>query len=136
MGLIRKAISGSAAFATGGLSLGAIQFRSDTERVAYQTKKLRQAVERSNGSGFIEVADSGAGGGNGSDVRPYLTASAVGGTSIAAAGQKDVHAGPTGEQSNSTGSISPGWKVDPDDSTFERFWNGTDWTSMRRTRTV
>ena len=32
MGLIRKIVSGSAAMATGGMSLGLIQFRSDSER--------------------------------------------------------------------------------------------------------
>jgi hypothetical protein len=136
MGIIRKVISGSAAVATGGVSLAAIQFRSDTERAAYQTKKLRQAVERSNGSGFTEVPDFGAGGGVSNDVRPYLTASAVGGASIAAAGQSDAHSGPTGAQLNPGDSISPGWKPDPDDLTFEKFWNGTEWTSMRRARAI
>ncbi|CAB4721905.1 unannotated protein [freshwater metagenome] len=46
MGLIRKIVSGSAAVATGGLSLGVIQFRSDTERGTRQTKLSRQAMER------------------------------------------------------------------------------------------
>jgi hypothetical protein len=46
MGLIRKIISGSAAVATGGMSLGVIQFRSDTERGTRQTKLSRQAMER------------------------------------------------------------------------------------------
>lgn len=41
MGLIRKVISGSAAIATGGASLGVVQFRSDTERVAHQVKLQR-----------------------------------------------------------------------------------------------
>jgi hypothetical protein len=46
MGLIRKFISGSAAVATGGLSLGVVQFRSDTERAAHQTKLLKEEMER------------------------------------------------------------------------------------------
>ena len=46
MGLIRKVISGSAAMATGGLSLGVVQYRSDTERATRQTKLLRQEMER------------------------------------------------------------------------------------------
>lgn len=46
MGLIRKAISGTAAIATGGASLGVVQWRSDTERVAHQTKLLRKEIER------------------------------------------------------------------------------------------
>jgi hypothetical protein len=46
VGLIRKVISGSAAVATGGLSLGLVQFRSDTERGTRQTKLARQDLER------------------------------------------------------------------------------------------
>lgn len=46
MGLIRKLISGSAAAATGGASLGVVQFRSDTERGTRQTKLLRRELER------------------------------------------------------------------------------------------
>jgi hypothetical protein len=48
MGLIRKSFAGSLAVMSGGLSLGVVQFRSDTERVAYQTKLLRQEQERAN----------------------------------------------------------------------------------------
>ena len=48
MGLIRKAIAGTAAAATGGLSLGVVQYRSDTERGARQTKLLRQELQRQN----------------------------------------------------------------------------------------
>ena len=48
MGLIRKTIAGSLAVASSGLSLGVVQFRSDTERVAHQTKLLRQEQERAN----------------------------------------------------------------------------------------
>lgn len=54
MGLIRKTIAGSLAIGTGGLSLGAVQWRSDTERVAHQTKLLREEMERAN-----EVARQG-----------------------------------------------------------------------------
>ena len=46
MGLIRKVISGSLGYATSGLSLGVVQFRSDTERGTRQTKLLRQEMER------------------------------------------------------------------------------------------
>lgn len=46
MGILRKAISGSLALGTGGLSLGVVQYRSDTERAARQTKLLRQEMQR------------------------------------------------------------------------------------------
>lgn len=46
MGLIRKVISGSLGYATSGLSLGVVQFRSDTERGTRQAKLLRQEMER------------------------------------------------------------------------------------------
>jgi hypothetical protein len=48
MGLIKKTIAGSLAVASGGLSLGVVQFRSDTERVAHQTKLLRREQEWAN----------------------------------------------------------------------------------------
>jgi hypothetical protein len=41
MGLLRKLISGSAAVATGGISLGVVQFRSDTERSTRELKLQR-----------------------------------------------------------------------------------------------
>jgi len=46
MGLLRKAISGTLAVGTGGLSLGVVQYRSDTERGTRQTKLMRQDEER------------------------------------------------------------------------------------------
>lgn len=46
MGVIRKVISGTAAICTGGLSLGVLQFRSDTERSTRQTRLLREEMER------------------------------------------------------------------------------------------
>lgn len=46
MGLLRKAISGTLAVSTGGLSLGVVQYRSDTERGTRQTKLLREDEER------------------------------------------------------------------------------------------
>lgn len=46
MGVIRKVISGTAALCTGGLSLGVLQFRSDTERGTRQTRLLREEMER------------------------------------------------------------------------------------------
>ena len=41
MGLLRKLIAGSAAVTTGGLSLGVVQFRSDTERSTRELKLQR-----------------------------------------------------------------------------------------------
>jgi hypothetical protein len=49
MGLIRKTISGTAAVMTGGLSLGVVQYRSDTERGTRQTKLLRKEQQAGNG---------------------------------------------------------------------------------------
>ena len=46
MGLLRKVISGSLALGTGGLSLGVVQYRSDTERNTRQVALLRQDEQR------------------------------------------------------------------------------------------
>lgn len=55
MGLIRKAISGSLAAATGGLSLFVVQYRSDTERAARQTKLLRKEIQRQNDAEMVAM---------------------------------------------------------------------------------
>ena len=48
MGILRKVISGTMAVGTGGLSLMAVQYRSDTERGTRATKQLRNEVARQN----------------------------------------------------------------------------------------
>jgi hypothetical protein len=112
-----------------------IQFRSDTERVAYQVKKLRQSVDaQGRAQEYVTSVDDF---GYQEPAKPIIDLSAatvseasIGGTSIFSS--RNV----AEEFANSnapTGNLSPGWKTDPDDSSFERFWNGTDWTSMRRT---
>ena len=55
MGLFRKVISGSAAVATGGLSLAAVQYRSDTERGTRQTKLLREEQQKANDLALAEL---------------------------------------------------------------------------------
>ena len=111
-----------------------VQFRSDTERVAHQVKKLRQSIDAQgqvqehvvwgDDTGYQEPA------------RPVTDLSAaivknapVSGTSIFSS-RTVAEAGAASDAS--TGNSSPGWKTDPNDSSHERFWNGTAWTSMRR----
>ena len=111
-----------------------VQFRSDTERVAYQVKKLRQSIDAQG-----QVQEHVVWGddiGCQESARPVLDLSSaivkntsVSGTSIFSS--KTV-AETSAASDAPTGNSSPGWKRDPDDSSNERFWNGTAWTSMRR----
>ena len=111
-----------------------VQFRSDTERVAHQVKKLRQSIDAQG-----QVQEHVVWGddlGYQEPARPVMDLSSaivknasVSGTSIFSS--KTVAEANTPSDA-SMGHSSPGWKTDPNDSSHERFWNGTAWTSMRR----
>lgn len=118
MGIIRKALSGTAAAITGGASLTVLQFRSDTERNTRQIKKLR----RSTNSPALQAQPS--------EVHPLSSPGYVGDFS-----NKTVvfETTPKDEALKSRpGDLSPGWKPHPTSSGSEQFWNGTKWTTMVR----
>ena len=109
-----------------------VQFRSDTERVAHQVKKLRKSIDAQGQEHVVWGDDTGYQ----EPARPVTDLSAaivknapVSGTSIFSS-RTVAEAGAASDAS--TGNSSPGWKTDPNDSSHERFWNGTAWTSMRR----
>jgi hypothetical protein len=117
MGIIRKAISGSAAIMTGGASLAVFQFRSDTERGTRETKKLRKTIQNQSSSPGVSVTEP----------------SVLAGQQILGAGSTDALRLTSDLLTESAPSDkSAGWKVDPSAPTIERFWSGTAWTSITR----
>ena len=131
MGIIRKAISGSMAVATGGLSLGVVQFRSDTERNTRQLVKLRQETARSGaGSGIVvdgsgvEYFEGAAGVSPETFTSPVVSIAPVLGTDALEVAKDLGVTLPT--------DIRAGWKTDPESEGQERFWNGKSWTSKTR----
>ena len=122
MGILRKAISGSAAILTGGASLAVVQFRSDTERGTRETKKLRKAIQGNNSATGLEGAaipsvvitppTPGAGATDGLSLVSKLEA-------VDAPNDKSV-----------------GWKDDLNSPGLERFWTGSSWTGITRERQV
>lgn len=109
-----------------------VQFRSDTERVAYQVKKLRQSIDAQGQGQVQEHVVWGDGIGYQETAEPFVDLSAAIVKNASVSGTSIFSSRTVAEASASTGNSSPGWKTDPDDSSHERFWNGTAWTSMRR----
>lgn len=114
MGILRKTVAGTLAAFTGGASLAAVQFRSDTERGTRETKKLRKEIGRQGQSGgtTFEVA------------APNVAPSVIQGMTADEILHSDAPERPT--------DTNPGWKPTPGISNQERFWNGTKWTSLSR----
>ena len=116
MGILRKAISGSAAIVTGGASLAVVQFRSDTERGTRETKKLRKQIHSS-------------------DVVGTSIPNVLSGHQTLGAGSTDALGLVSESKSTDAPSdTSAGWKADPSTSATERFWSGSAWTDITRTR--
>ena len=124
MGIIRKLISGSLAVGTGGVSLGFVQFRSDTERGTRQTKKLRQELGKLNQAGGVPTS-AGTTSTNDSVITPQPE---VGDSALRLSQSYSPVELPV--------DTSAGWKQHPEDSSLERFWNGSTWTSMTRPRSA
>jgi len=122
MGILRKVISGSAAFMTGGASLAVIQFRSDTERTTHEIKKLRKSIDRAGGGG------SGSGVSIGDDFEStaptQLNRTSYASTDAISLTYMSDDQGPKDQ--------APGWKSHPELDGKECFWNGHKWTSMVR----
>ena len=122
MGILRKAISGTGAFMTGGASLAVVQFRSDTERNTRQIKKLRQAVESAggegSGSGVLIGDDFGSPAPTQLNLTSYASTNAVSLTHTS--------------DDQRPQDLAPGWKSHPELDGKECFWNGHKWTSMVR----
>jgi len=114
MGILRKAISGTAAALTGGVSLGVVQFRSDTERGTRQVKKLRKAVEAANQGGQATYVN----------VPQVHTIALRGATDAVSLASQQETLVPT--------DLTAGWKPHPTIPFQEQFWNGSRWTSMER----
>ena len=115
MGFLRKIVSGSAAAATGGLSLGVFQFRSDTERGTRQTKKLRLSQ---NGQS------------------PNITPDAPQFSNLQwvqdFSNRTVTDTSTNGDSVSKPSQVSPGWKSHPTLPGLEQFWNGSKWTEMIR----
>jgi len=120
MGLIRKVISGSAAVATGGMSLGVVQFRSDTERGTRQISKLRRDLAQAGGNSGNDFAVGAA---ETAPTSSYQVASVTG---------TDALEMVVGSVTNIPDDNRTGWKQDPEVANQERFWNGKVWTSKTR----
>jgi len=116
MGIIRKAISGSLAVFTGGLSLGLVQFRSDTERGTREMKKLREALT-DGGQSDAGLVQSPTPLRAPAFFNPGTTASDILLSNSANTQPLD---------------LSAGWKTDPTDEGLERFWSGSAWTELQR----
>jgi len=120
MGILRKAISGSAAFMTSGASLALIQFRSDTERNTHQLKKLTEEIAKSGAGGGVGTVIPGIAGMADPAVSLNLTTHAATDAVALTSGSGDV---PPDD-------LTPGWKVVSGQG--ERFWNGHQWTKLTR----
>jgi len=117
MGIIRKVLSGSAAMMTGGASLAAFQFRSDTERGTRETKKLRKTIQNQSSPPGVSVSEPNV----------------VVGQQILGAGSTDALRLTSDSLAESAPSDrSAGWKVDPSAPSNERFWSGSAWTGITR----
>ena len=129
MGILRKVIAGTGAIMTGGASLAAVQFRSDTERNTRQIKKLRQAVESAGGEGSGSgVWSSGSGVSIGDDFEsPAPTQLNL--TSYASTNAVSLTHTSDDQRPQD---LAPGWKSHPEFDGKECFWNGHKWTSMVR----
>jgi hypothetical protein len=130
VGIIRKTLSAGAFMA----GVPVIQFRSDTERVAYQVKKLRKSVDA---QGRVqEHLVSGDDSGYQEPTRPVIDLSAAAVSDVSVSGTSIFSSRTVTEADTTSDALtdnsSPGWKTDPDDCNHERFWNGTSWTSIRR----
>lgn len=122
MGYIRKSLFGAQ------MVMGippVTQFRSDTERVAYQTKKLRQAVERQTRQvehmpqRFEESRQIQ------NELRREILKEkpTYGTTDLEADSLKSLDSPPD---------RSRGWKDCPSEAGLERFWTGKRWSSILR----
>jgi hypothetical protein len=120
MGFIRKVISGSAAVATGGMSLGVVQFRSDTERGTRQLSKLRRDLAQTGGNSGNDLAVGVA---QTAPTSIYQVASVTGTDALEMVGDSVT---------NIPDDNRAGWKRDPEVANQERFWNGKTWTSKTR----
>lgn len=120
MGIIRKALAGSAAVATGGASLLVFQFRSDTERNTREIKKLRKSVDRASLAGGTASPSVPQG--------QQVSPAAVSFGGIEAASAFDSNDGSAAEPSD----LTPGWKPHPNLDGHELLWNGQAWTSVSR----
>lgn len=120
MGILRKAISGSAAFMTSGASLGLIQFRSDTERNTRQLKKLTEEIAKSGSSGGLVSAMPGIAAVDTPAVSLNLTTHAA----------TDAVALTSGSGDAPPDDLTPGWKAVSGQG--DRFWNGHQWTKLTR----
>ena len=122
MGIIRKSIFGAQLFV--GLP-PVVQFRSDTERGTYQTKLLRQAIERQGAGAYAKNQQFG------DFHQPAQEFQAVildfppvfGSSPVEDSFLKSLEA---------PSSTSRGWKDCPVEPGLERFWTKDKWTSMLR----
>jgi len=120
MGILRKVISGSAAFATGGASLAAVQFRSDTERNTREIKKLRKAIAASGSPEGVAIGAPGS-------VDPFSDSAPLNLTTYAATDALTLSSGSVDQPPDD---LTPGWKAIQNQG--ERFWNGHQWTKLAR----
>jgi hypothetical protein len=118
MGIIRKALSGSAALATNGMSLLFFQFRSDTERNTREIKRLRKQ-------------NQSFGGGSGMSGQPESRAYPVVHSVIASVGTDALELSLSVSDERPLDD-SPGWKRRQSSPGIEQFWNGAKWTSATR----
>ena len=124
MGYIRKSLFGAQ------LVLGippVTQFRSDTERVAYQTKKLRQAVERQT----RQVEQIPQRFEDSRQIQNHFQSDIPKIQPTYGTTETGIELQNSFESPNE---LSRGWKNCPADADLERFWSGKRWTSMLRNK--
>jgi len=131
MGFIRKVISGTAASLTGGASLLAIQFRSDTERGTKQISKLRADLQRQNRAGTHEAV---IGIGSSAGMEPGLAPVDPSLGHVASAAGTDALSLFSSGSSSQPADLTPGWKPHPEHPSQDLFWNGTAWTTKTRAK--